>query len=107
MHRLLMGSPTAMLVDHRDRNGLNNTRANLRLATHSENHCNSRSRLKNPTGYKGVSWDASKGMWRAQIRSGGVQYHIGRFEDPEEAARAYDRQARVLHGDFARLNFPD
>jgi hypothetical protein len=56
--------------------------------------------------YRGVSWDSRGGKWLVQIWHGGKQHHLGYFADEEEAARAYDAQARELKGDAARLNFP-
>jgi hypothetical protein len=56
--------------------------------------------------YRGVSWDKSTHKWQAQIQYDGKLHHLGRFEDEEEAARAYDRAARAQHGEKAQLNFP-
>jgi hypothetical protein len=100
MHQLLTGWP---LTDHIDGNGLNNQRSNLRLATNSQNLCNSGSR-GGSSPFKGVSRQNRK--WRAVIEVGGTRTHLGYFDDEVEAARAYDAAALRLHGDFARLNFP-
>jgi hypothetical protein len=56
--------------------------------------------------YQGVSWDKSSNKWVASIRCDGKRHSLGRFEDEEKAARAYDRAARAHHGEKARLNFP-
>jgi hypothetical protein len=56
--------------------------------------------------YRGVSWSKSNKKWQAQIYFDGKKHHLGYFEDEEEAARAYDRAARVQHGEKAQLNFP-
>jgi hypothetical protein len=95
------------LVDHVDSDGLNNRRANLRPATHSENQQNRRMAENNTSGYKGVSFDKSKGRWRAAIKLNGRTINLGRFADPTAAASAYDAAALDLFGEFARLNFPE
>lgn len=105
LHRLLV--PDAPQVDHINGNGLDNRRANLRACTNAENQRNRGRSANNKSGYKGVRWHAASRRWRAQIVSDGQQRTLGHFYSPEAAARAYDRAARQLHGEFARLNFPD
>lgn len=102
MHKLITGWPE---TDHINRNGLDNRRSNLRPATRSQNLMNRAALAKNATGYKGVRLEAGK--WRAVIKAYGVRKHLGYFLTPEQAARAYDAAAREMHGEFARLNFPD
>lgn len=103
LHRYLLGEPPED-VDHRNRDGLDNRRENLRKATHKQNMMNSPSR-KGSSRFKGVSW--SRNHWRASIRDNYKTVHLGRFATEEEAARAYDEAARRLHGsEFARVNFP-
>lgn len=105
MHRLIINAPNGLQVDHKDGNGLNNTRVNLRLATHSQNqHNRGKSRI-NKSGYKGVSWDKSKGKWYATIYINSKQINLGRYQTPEMAAIAYDEAARKYHGEFAKTNF--
>ncbi len=109
MHRLIMGSPKGMLVDHIDRNGLNNRKENLRICTRSQNGMN-RIRNKNGTSkYKGVSWCVQPrciSKWYATIRLNGKDKFLGKFLVEEDAARAYDKAALEIFGEFARLNFP-
>jgi hypothetical protein len=102
MHCWLMG---ATGVDHIDGNGLNNQRANLRVATAKQNAANARARLGSSR-YKGVYWHAARGLWIANIRIAGRQIWIGRYGDESAAARAYDDRAREVFGEFAALNFP-
>lgn len=91
-------------VDHINGDGLDNRRANLRLATPSENRCNNRTPKNNTSGYRGVSWAKRTRKWHAQIKVNGRQQYLGYFASPIDAARVYNRAARELHGDFARLN---
>lgn len=92
-------------VDHKDRNPLNNRRGNLRAATHSNNMSNRTSR--NASGYRGVTWHNGNQKYRATIYKGRRCIHLGCFDDPKEAAKAYDKSARLLHGAFAILNFEE
>lgn len=105
MHRLIMGAPEGMQVDHIDGNGLNNTRENLRLCTRAENQFN-RACSGGKSKYKGVSLHRNGKKWRAQIWFADKRVDLGLFIDEEDAARAYDEAARRLFGQFARLNFP-
>lgn len=105
MHRLILDAPENVKVDHRDGDGLNNTRANLRLATHAENMRNSRLKVSNTSGFRGVYFHKQRGKWRATIRAGARRLSLGMFDTAEEAAIAYDRAAVIEHGEFASLNF--
>jgi len=93
-------------IDHRDGDGLNNTRCNLRLARHSQNLANQRLSVANTSGYKGVVWLKVGRKWRAQTKHRGKFIDIGQFSTAVEAAHAYDAFMSNLHGDFAALNFP-
>lgn len=105
MHRLLLSAPDNVYVDHIDRNGLNNTRANIRLCSNAQNLWNSGKKKNNSSGYKGVSWQKRDRRWRAKIVFHGQRIHIGYFTDVIEAARAYDAKAIELYGEFASPNF--
>jgi len=104
MHREIMGEPKGMVVDHIDGNGLNNRRRNLRVCTSSQNHQNRR-RTRGRSRYKGVCWEKRRNKWRAEIMLEGRHIDIGCFADEVEAARAYDKKAKELFGEFAYLNF--
>lgn len=105
MHVVLMNPPEGMQVDHIDRNGLNNQRSNLRLASPRQNMWNRGKNRNNTSGYTGVT--RNKGSWVAQITINGKCVNLGRFADPVTAAHAYDEAARRHRGKFAVLNFPD
>lgn len=101
MHHVILN--TSSMVDHLDRNKLNNQRSNLRLATRADNNRNQGLRKDNASGYKGVS--KYHGKWAANIQvDGSKQVFLGGFTDPEEAAYVYDKFAMQLFGDFAYLN---
>ena len=108
LHRIIMarviGRPLDDFehVDHRDGNGLNNTRANLRIATHTQNMQNRKRHKNNKSGYKGV-YRRRSGKWRAAIRVNGKYISLGSFDTPEEAYAAYCKAAIQYHGEFARF----
>jgi hypothetical protein len=93
-------------VDHRDRNGLNNRRLNLRTATAVQQAANHGLQRNNTSGYKGVTLHKPSGRWQARIKVERKMRALGYFADPADAALAYDLAAMRYHGDFAVLNFP-
>lgn len=102
MHRLIMNASDKFEVDHRNRNGLDNQRVNLRLATRSQNMANRRLFSNNTSGYRGVY--AAAGKYRSTIRVKGKTRHLGYFESARLAAKAYNRAAIKAFGEFATLN---
>ena len=109
MHRVIMGvTDPEIEVDHRNGNGLFNVRENLRVCTTYQNGRNRGKQKNNTTGYKGVTWSdvAKERPYKAQLMINHKCVFLGYFSDPIEAAKAYDKKARELHGEFARLNFP-
>ena len=104
MHRMLMKPRRGYVVDHIDGNGLNNRRCNLRVCTPAQNLAN-----KAPRGgssqFVGVYRYRDK--WGANVTRRGKCYYVGTFDDEVEAAKARDRKAYELHGEYAYLNFPE
>ena len=106
MHRFIIGAPKGVLVDHKNGDGLDNRRENLRFCSASQNQMNRGKTVRNKTGFKGVFW-GSNHRWQAQISCCGIKFHLGSWTDPEDAAAIYDIAAQQFHGKFARLNFPE
>jgi len=102
MHRLILGiTDSEILVDHKDGNGLNNQRSNIRVATRSQNNSNRR-----PYGvfkYLGVYFN--HGKWVGYVTVDRKRIYTDRFENEDDAARARDILAKKMQGEFANLNF--
>ncbi|WP_058189836.1 HNH endonuclease [Terracidiphilus gabretensis] len=106
MHHVIMGRKFGGRdVDHKDGNGLNNQRSNLRWSTRSQNRANSAKARNGANKYKGVHFLTRLGKFQAYIGSKPKRY-LGVFRSEEEAASAYDRAAIDLYGEFACLNLP-
>ena len=103
MHRLIMGAQKGEKIDHKDGNGLNNHRENLRFASAGENMYNRRKNKNTSSQYKGVSRKINR--WVASLNYKREKVYIGLFISEEDAARAYDEKARELYGEFANTNF--
>jgi len=107
LHREILMAPRHLVCDHIDHDGLNNRRSNLRLCTRAQNNMNQRPRRGKKSKYKGVGWNSKRKVFCVGIRWRGKRIHIGRFTDEIAAAKAYDRKALELFGEFAYLNFPN
>lgn len=110
LHRLIAGAKEGQHVDHRNGNALDNRRCNLRICTIAQNVRNTPKRKTNTSGYKGVIKRSLKDgsfSWTAIIRKDGKMTNLGSYRTAEDAARAYDAEAKNLHGEFAHLNFPE
>ena len=92
------------LIDHKDRNPLNNCKSNLRLCTYSENNMNRVKQKNNRSGFTGVSWYKRIKKWRARIMVGRKEISLGYFLNKGDACKAYNKAAIKHHGEFAALN---
>jgi len=109
LHRLIMKPERGKVVDHRDRDPLNNCRSNLRLATRGQNGANRKpdTRARGTTSqFKGVCWQEDRQRWAAYIHIDGKTHFLGRFTREQDAAIAYDEVALETWGEFALLNRP-
>jgi GH18 family chitinase len=105
MHRVVLGIPLRTRgfdIDHINRNGLDNRKDNLRVATRAQNLANTGPRVDGRP--KGVTWDKQTNRWKASITIGGRPVNLGRFADRDDAARAYNAAALEAWGEFAYLN---
>lgn len=104
MHQVIMRTPSGMEVDHKDNNGCNNQKQNLRNCTHSQNMKNEKLRKDNSSGFKGVIWHSIMNKWQAKIQCNGKRILLGYFDNSLDAARAYNLAAIKYYGEFANLN---
>lgn len=106
MHRLILGLQPGdkRLTDHKDGNGLNNQRANLRICTTMQNQQSQRNLRVSTSKYKGVFWRRDTHRWRSQIRLNKKKIYLGCFDSEVDAAKAYDVAATEHYGEFALTN---
>lgn len=103
LHQLIL---PGVFVDHRNQNGLDNTRKNLRPATPAQNNQNRRKKEGPFTSpFRGVSWDKTKKKFRASIKANGRRMNLGSFPSEIVAAEVYDAAALKFFGEFANVNF--
>ena len=108
LHRLIMGCHVGdgVFVDHKDHNGLNLQKSNLRICSKAENTRNSNAPKRNTSGYKGVSWHKGNKRWRARIKVNQKCVFLCNSTTEIEAAKIYDMAAIYFFQDFACTNFP-
>ena len=104
LHRLLLGNPSGV-VDHLNGNPADNRRSNLRIVTQHQNTQNCSLPKNSTTGFKGVCFDKARRKYMAHIHPDGKMKFLGYFDDPIEAAMAYDQAAFLYFGEFAKTNF--
>ena len=107
MHKMIMNTPIGLETDHINQDKLDNRRCNLRICTTRENQANSKIRVDNTSGYRGVNYLKKYKKWAANIRINGKKKYIGWFDSAEEAARAYDKFLFALYGNICTLNFKE
>jgi len=106
LHRFILNITDGRRVDHRNGDGLDCRRSNLRIASKSQNSANAKKRIDSKQPFKGIR-KSSSGRWQSRIRINGQVINLGSFDTAEDAARAYDDAARKHFGPFARLNLPE
>jgi hypothetical protein len=107
MHRLICGVPYGVEVDHVNRNTLDNRKSNLRPSSRTENNRNQGVRSDSASGYKGVYWHSGDQKWNVYISIGNKKkVFLGGYNNPSDAAVAYDIGAITYFGEFAYTNFP-
>lgn len=94
------------MADHENRDKTDNSWANLREASPTQNSVNVPIKRNNTSGFVGVVWDNDRSKWRAQIRLDGKKTNLGRFDCVDEAIHAHDTAALIAFGEFAHLNWP-
>ena len=102
IQHIIMG--TKSLIDHKDRNKLNNRKSNYRFCTSAENSKNIGILRSNTSGYKGVCWHKQAKKWQARIEVNKIRHYLGLFKTRKEAAKAYNIACLKHHGEFACLN---
>ncbi len=105
MHREILGLHDPKIqVDHRNGDGLNNQKFNLRQALHGQNQQNMRKHVGCTSRFKGVYWHRQRGKWSAKIMVNRISRYLGLYTSEEDAARAYDKAAKCFFGEFALVN---
>lgn len=105
MHNFILGTPEGMRGDHLNGDTLDNTRKNLRIATHAQNMANCKAKSHNKSGYKGVTRVKKNTLtptWQANIRVNGKDVYLGQARTPEGAYALYQAGYRVHYGEFYR-----
>lgn len=98
LHRFITAAPVALVVDHRNHDGLDDRRSNLKVCTHAQNMLNRKGAAANSTsGFRGVDWYSHRGKWRARVRTKGKSGLLGYFATPEAANEAVQNRLREMH----------
>lgn len=106
MHQMILRTPKGMKTDHRNGDGLDNRRENIRICTNTENVRNQRTQQRQKSSvFKGVHWCATYKRWVSKIKVNHRRIYLGRFHNEVEAALAYDVGALKYHKEFAKFNF--
>lgn len=105
-HREFLGAGGGEIVDHINRDRLDNRRSNLRIVSQEINVRNGRKMRNTSSVYKGVAWAPREQKWRAYIRLNGRQRSLGYYNTQVEAAKAFDQAVREHFGEKVYLNFP-
>jgi hypothetical protein len=104
MHRLVMNAQKNEEVDHKKHNTHDNRKSELRKVTSSQNNMNAKLAKNNSTGYKGITFDIEKNKFRARITCNKKVYHLGYFENIENAIKARDKVEEKQFGEYSYDN---
>jgi hypothetical protein len=85
LHTLIMGKRDGLEIDYKNRNPLDNRKSNLRFVTTSQNAINTKLRITNTSGFKGISWDKTKNKWAVNLMKDGKKKYKQKFESLDEA----------------------
>jgi hypothetical protein len=104
-HRVILNiNDVKIMIDHKNHNGLDCRKCNLRIASNAQNQWNQRLRKDNTTGYKGVTYNKKNCYYSARIKINNKLLYLGSYSDKNDAAIAYNKKATELFGEFAFLN---
>lgn len=107
MHRVIFGlvqnESFHSVIDHINGNKIDNRKSNIRVCNQSKNNMNKGMAPNNKSGYKGVSWSNHRNSWVSFIKVDGKNKNLGSFTTKEEAHKAYQSAAKILHGEFANF----
>jgi len=104
LHQMILPKKPGKLIDHINRDKLDNRTRNLRHVTPTENVLNSKIRKNNTSGYRGVNYRKQSQIYESRITHKGIRYFLGSYKTARQAAKAYNGAARRLHGCYAQLN---
>lgn len=103
MASMILPVPTGFVIDHADRDSLNNQRANLRKATNSNNIKNTLARANSKTGVKGVHWDHAKQRYIVQVTVNGKRRWVGAYTDLDTAKKVAEKSIKEHYGSFSPI----
>ena len=102
LHKLITNTNKDEIVDHINRNKLDNRKCNLRICTYSQNQMNKCVQSNNKSGYTGVRWDKRAKKWKVQITVNKKQLHLGYYNDIEEAIKVRKKAEIEYFGEYRR-----
>lgn len=102
MHRYILKSDKGEYTDHKNRNGLDNRKENLRICSQSQNQYNRKKQVNNTSGFKGISWHKKSKKWQVNLRIPGKQLYFGLYSNKEKALEVYNQNIKRICGEFAR-----
>ena len=104
MHQIILPTEEGFVPEHKDGNGLNNRKSNLRPATNSQNMMNTKLRKDNSSGHKGISWDTHKKKWHSYLDVGGKRIFSKYFIDKNKAVNARKEAEEKYHKEYSLIN---